>query len=127
MNSHIGMINARATISGIRGILNGSVGHLGRPGLVAVFINVTLNVILNDVPVSFPNVPRPIGLNLTNNPLIITVLVDHFNCRCGLVACAARDTGLVLHRVNVALFLTYMNVDTNSNFISAVIGGNNFT
>lgn len=125
VKSHIAVINDRLTIDRTRGMLNGSVGHLGRPGLVPVFLNVTLKYVLNDVPFVFPKVPRPIGLKLTKNPLVISVLVDHFNPRCGLVACAAVDTGLVVERVNVSLFLTYINLKTNSKFIRAVVRRNN--
>lgn len=124
VNSQIGVINDRLTMTRTRGVLNGSVGHLGRPGLVPVFLNVTLKYVLKDAPFLFPNVPRPMGLKLTKNPLVMSVLVDHFKPRCGLVACAAVDTGLVMHRVNVSLFLTYMKLKTNGKFVRAVVGRN---
>lgn len=121
MNSHIVMMNRRSTMRHMTNILNGRLGHLSAPGVMAVFMNVFLNVLLNDLPVTFPNVPAPLGLNLTNNPLMITVLVKHFNRGLRLIACAAVDTGLVLHRVNVILFLTDINVSTNTGFMRAII------
>lgn len=125
MNSHIVMMNRRSTMRHITDMLNGSLGHLSRPGVIAVFMNVFLNVLLNDLPVTFPNVPAPMGLNLTNNPLIITVLVNHFKCGLRLIACAAVDTGLVLHRVNVMLFLTDINVRTKTGFMRAIMRKSN--
>lgn len=125
MNSHMVIMNPRSTMRHITGLVNGSLGHLSRPGVIAVFINVFLNVFFNDLPVTFPNVPAPMGLNLTNNPLVMSVLVNHFKCGLGLIACAAVDTGLVLHRVNVTLFLTDIKVGTNTGFIGAIISKSN--
>lgn len=121
MNSHMVIMNRRSTMRHMTNMLNGRLGHLSAPGVMAVFIKVFLKVLLKDLPVTFPNVPAPIGLNLTNNPLMITVLVKHFNRGVRLIACAAVDTGLVLHRVNVILFLTDINVRTNRRFMRAMM------
>lgn len=119
------MINPRSTVRHITGLLNGRLHHLSRPGVMAVFINVLYNVLFKDLPVTVPNVPAPIGLNLTNNPLVVSVLVKHFKRGIGLMACAAVDTGLVLHRIKLILFLTDIKVGTNRGFIRVMIRNSN--
>lgn len=120
LNSHIAIINARLTVTRARGMLNGRVGHLGCPGLVPVFLNVVLNYVITGVPFFVPNVGRGLHLNLANNPLMMTVLVNCFNPGCGLIACGAVSTGLVLHRVNVYVFLTYIKLNANRRFVRAI-------
>ncbi len=121
VNSIIAIINPRRGIRHITRLLNGTRGQLSRPGVVAVFVNVFINVVFNRLPVTLPNVPITVGLNITKNPLIVTVLLKHCNRLVGLPACVSASTGLVLHSVNLSLFLTYMNVGTNNGFIRAVI------
>lgn len=116
INSHIVMMNPRRGMGHITRVVNGSMGHLSTPGVTAVFVNVVINVVFNSLPFTVPNVPIPLGLNVTNNPLVVTVLVNHFNCHVGLIACAAASTGVVLQRVKLMLFLTDIKVGTNTKF-----------
>lgn len=121
LNSQLAMIKRTGTVRGIRGMLNGTIGALGSPGLTTVFVNVMLKLVLNSVPVTVPNVDAPIGLNLTNKPVMMKVLVKYFNPHFRLVACAAQDTGLVLHNVKLSLCLTYLKLSTNTRFFRAIV------
>lgn len=120
LNSHLAMINRTTTVRGIRGILNGTIGDLGRPGLITMFVNVIVNLTLKTVPVSVPNVDTPIQLKLTKNPVVMNVLVKAFNPEVRVIACAAHDTGLVLHTLKLSLCLTYLKLSTNTRFFSAM-------
>lgn len=104
----------------IKGVLKSRVGQLGGPGLLTIFVNVSLKVLLKTLPVALPKVDAPIGLKVTKNPVVIKVLVNTFNPHFRLAACAAVDTGLVLHRLKVVVCLTKLKVSSNMRFFRAI-------
>lgn len=121
LNSHLAMMNRTTTVRGIRGMLKGAMGALGSPGLTSVFVNVVLKLVMKSVPVTVPNVDSPIGLKLTNKPVMVNVLVKTCKPHLRLIACAAHDTGLVLQNVNLSLCLTYLKLSTNTRFFRAIV------
>lgn len=60
-------------------------------------------------------------LNVTNNPVMVNVLVNTLNPEIRFVSCVAHDTKLVLHRLNLTLCLNYLNLSTNKRFFRAII------
>jgi putative transport protein len=103
--------------------LGNSEKHLLHPNLIAIFVGITLGVLIGSIPIFIPGMPEPLKLGLAGGPLIIAILIGRFGPHYKLVTYTTMSANLMLREVGISLFLACVGLGAGETFVDSIVGG----
>ncbi len=117
------VVGSKESIHSAAAFLGNQVSHLRHPNLIAIFVGITLGVLLGSIPIFIPGMPEPLKLGLAGGPLIIAILIGRFGPRYKLVTYTTMSANLMLREVGISLFLACVGLGAGETFIASIVGG----
>ena len=117
----VGPINA---IKRLAGIVGNRPKVLEQPNLAAIFLGITLGVLVGSIPLMVPGMPTPIKLGLAGGPLVISILLGRFGATLHLATYTTNAANLAVREIGISLFLASVGLTAGGTFVDSLVAGN---
>ena len=120
-------IGARLTIVGeansvntVGKILGDEIKRLNNPNLLAVFIGISLGMLLGALPITLPGMSTPVKLGIAGGPIIVGILMGAFGPRFHLTTYTTMSANLMLRQLGIIIYLAGLGIDSGAHFFETV-------
>lgn len=117
------VVGKAESIRKIQTMVGDSVKKLDEPNLMAIFLGISLGVILGSMPILFPGMPVPVKLGLAGGPLIVSILVSKFGPQLKLVTYTTSSANLLMRQVGICMFMAAVGLGAGKGFVDTVLQG----
>lgn len=113
----VGEANA---VNNVGKILGNEVKRLDNPNLLAIFVGLTLGVLLGAIPISLPGMTTPIKLGIAGGPIIVGILMGAFGPRFHLTTYTTQSANLMMRQFGIVIYLAGLGIDSGAHFFETV-------
>lgn len=100
--------------------LGNEVKHLEEPNMVAIFVGITLGLLLGSIPFNF-GLSYPVRLGLAGGPIIMGILIGSYGPRLHMVAYTTQSANLMLRSLGLSIYLACLGLDAGGEFLDVVM------
>ena len=101
-------------------ILGDEIKRLNNPNLLAVFIGISLGMLLGALPITLPGMSTPVKLGIAGGPIIVGILMGAFGPRFHLTTYTTMSANLMLRQLGIIIYLAGLGIDSGVHFFEAV-------
>ena len=113
----VGEANSVNTVGKILGDQN---KRLNNPNLLAVFIGISLGMLLGALPITLPGMSTPVKLGIAGGPIIVGILMGAFGPRFHLTTYTTMSANLMLRQLGIIIYLAGLGIDSGVHFFETV-------
>lgn len=97
------------------------VKQLRSPNLIAIFLGITLGLILGALPIPFPGMTLPIKLGIAGGPIIIGILMGAFGPRFKITTYTTQSANLLMREFGLVVYLACLGIGAGEHFFDTVL------
>ena len=101
-------------------ILGDEIKRLNNPNLLAVFIGISLGMLLGALPITLPGMSTPVKLGIAGGPIIVGILMGAFGPRFHLTTYTTMSANLMLRQLGIIIYLAGLGIDSGVHFFGTV-------
>ena len=101
-------------------ILGDEIKRLNNPNLLAVFIGISLGMLLGALPITLPGMSTPVKLGIAGGPIIVGILMGAFGPRFHLTTYTTMSANLMLPQLGIIIYLAGLGIDSGVHFFETV-------
>ena len=101
-------------------ILGDEIKRLNNPHLLAVFIGISLGMLLGALPITLPGMSTPVKLGIAGGPIIVGILMGAFGPRFHLTTYTTMSANLMLRQLGIIIYLAGLGIDSGVHFFETV-------
>ena len=101
-------------------ILGDEIKRLNNPNLLAVFIGISLGMLLGALPITLPGMSTPVKLGIAGGPIIVGILMGAFGPRFHLTTYTTMSAILMLRQLGIIIYLAGLGIDSGVHFFETV-------
>lgn len=101
-------------------ILGDEIKRLNNPNLFAVFIGISLGMLLGALPITLPGMSTPVKLGIAGGPIIVGILMGAFGPRFHLTTYTTMSANLMLRQLGIIIYLAGLGIDSGVHFFETV-------
>ena len=101
-------------------ILGDEIKRLNNPNLLAVFIGISLGMLLGALPITLPGMSTPVKLGIAGRPIIVGILMGAFGPRFHLTTYTTMSANLMLRQLGIIIYLAGLGIDSGVHFFETV-------
>lgn len=101
-------------------ILGDEIKRLNNPNLLAVFIGISLGMLLGALPITLPGMSTPVKLGIAGGPIIVGILMGAFGPRFHLTTYTTMSANLMLRQLGIIIYLAGLGIDSGVHFFETV-------
>lgn len=101
-------------------ILGDEIKRLNNPNLLAVFIGISLGMLLGALPITLPGMSTPVKLGIAGGPIIVGILMGAFGPRFYLTTYTTMSANLMLRQLGIIIYLAGLGIDSGVHFFETV-------
>ena len=101
-------------------ILGDEIKRLNNPNLLAVFIGISLGMLLGALPITLPGMSTPVKLGIAGGPIIVGILMGAFGPRFHLTTYTTMIANLMLRQLGIIIYLAGLGIDSGVHFFETV-------
>ena len=101
-------------------ILGDEIKRLKNPNLLAVFIGISLGMVLGALPITLPGISTPVKLGIAGGPIIVGILMGAFGPRLHLTTYTTMSANLMLRQLGIIIYLAGLGIDSGAHFFETV-------
>ncbi len=108
------------SINTVGKILGDEIKRLNNPNLLAVFIGISLGMLLGALPITLPGMSTPVKLGIAGGPIIVGILMGAFGPRFHLTTYTTMSANLMLRQLGIIIYLAGLGIDSGVHFFETV-------
>ena len=101
-------------------ILGDEIKRLNNPNLLALFIGISLGMLLGALPITLPGMSTPVKLGIAGGPIIVGILMGAFGPRFHLTTYTTMSANLMLRQLGIIIYLAGLGIDSGVHFFETV-------
>ena len=101
-------------------ILGDEIKRLNNPNLLAVFIGISLGMLLGALPITLPGMSTPVKLGIAGGPIIVGILMGAFGPRFHLTTYTTMSANLMLRQLGIIIYFAGLGIDSGVHFFETV-------
>ena len=101
-------------------ILGDELKRLDNPNLLAIFVGLTLGVLIGAIPIAIPGMSTPIKLGIAGGPIIVGILMGAFGPRFHLTTYTTQSANLMMRQFGIVIYLAGLGIDSGAHFFETV-------
>ena len=113
----VGEANA---VNNVSKILGDQLKRLREPNLLAIFVGLTLGVIIGSIPLAVPGMNTPIKLGVAGGPIIVGILMGAFGPRIHLTTYTTQSANLMMRQFGITIYLAGLGISSGQHFFETV-------
>lgn len=114
------VVGEATAIANVGKILGDEVTRLDHPNLLAVFVGISLGVLLGSIPIALPGISMPVRLGIAGGPIIVGILMGAFGPRFHLTTYTTQSANLMLRQFGIIIYLAGLGLDAGGHFFETV-------
>ena len=114
------IVGEKNAVNNVGKILGDEIKRLDNPNLLAVFIGISLGVLLGSLPIMLPGMTTPIKLGIAGGPIIVGILMGAFGPRFHLTTYTTMSANLMLRQLGIVIYLAGLGIDSGAHFFETV-------
>lgn len=114
------IVGEKNAVNNVGKILGDEIKRLDNPNLLAVFIGISLGVLLGSLPIMLPGMNTPIKLGIAGGPIIVGILMGAFGPRFHLTTYTTMSANLMLRQLGIVIYLAGLGIDSGAHFFETV-------
>ncbi|MDH6358605.1 putative transporter [Parabacteroides sp. PF5-9] len=114
------IVGEATAVNNVGKILGDEVKRLTHPNLLAVFIGISLGVLLGAIPISLPGISMPVKLGIAGGPIIVGILMGAYGPRLHLTTYTTQSANLMLRQLGIVIYLAGLGIDSGAHFFETV-------
>lgn len=114
------IVGEKNAVNNVGKILGDELKRLDNPNLLAVFIGISLGVLLGSLPIMLPGMTTPIKLGIAGGPIIVGILMGAFGPRFHLTTYTTMSANLMLRQLGIVIYLAGLGIDSGAHFFETV-------
>lgn len=114
------VVGEENSIKNVERILGDQIKRLREPNLLAIFIGLTLGVVLGSIPIPIPGMSTPIKLGIAGGPIIVGILMGAFGPRIHLTTYTTQSANLMVRQLGIVIYLAGLGLDSGAHFFETV-------
>lgn len=115
------VVGEAKAVENVEKVLGNTATALRDPNMAAIFIGLTLGLLLGSVPIALPGVSTPVRLGLAGGPIVVGIIISRFGPRFGLVTYTTRSANLMLRGIGLSLYLACLGLDAGAQFLDTIM------
>ena len=115
------VVGEAKAVENVEKVLGNTATALRDPNMAAIFIGLTLGLLLGSVPIAIPGVSTPVKLGLAGGPIVVGIIIRRFGPRFGLVTYTTRSANLMLRGIGLSLYLACLGLDAGAHFLDTIM------
>jgi len=117
------VVGEKASVDNVAKILGNEMERLRNPNLIAIFIGITLGLILGVIPFPFPGISVPIQLGIAGGPIIIGIFMGAFGPRFHITTYTTQSANRMLRQLGLVMYLACLGLDAGEHFFETILQG----
>ena len=113
----VGEANA---VNNVSKILGDQLKRLREPNLLAIFVGLTLGVVIGSIPLAIPGMNTPIKLGVAGGPIIVGILMGAFGPRIHLTTYTTQSVNLMMRQFGITIYLAGLGISSGQHFFETV-------
>lgn len=114
------IVGEKNAVNNVGKILGDEIKRLDNPNLLAVFIGISLGVLLGSLPIMLPGMTTPVKLGIAGGPIIVGILMGAFGPRFHLTTYTTMSANLMLRQLGIVIYLAGLGIDSGAHFFETV-------
>ncbi|MCD7977148.1 MAG: putative transporter [Tannerellaceae bacterium] len=123
MGDRLTIVGEANAVKAVGTILGDEVKRLTAPNLFAIFLGISLGVLLGVLPISVPGLTMPLKLGIAGGPIIIGILMGAFGPRFHLTTYTTQSANLMMRQFGIVIYLAGLGIDAGAHFFETVFQG----
>lgn len=115
------VVGEAKAVENVEKVLGNTATALRDPNMAAIFIGLTLGLLLGSVPIAIPGVSTPVKLGLAGGPIVVGIIISRFGPRFGLVTYTTRSANLMLRGIGLSLYPACLGLDAGAHFLDTIM------
>ena len=108
------------SVNNVGKILGDELKRLDNPNLLAIFVGLTLGVLIGAIPIAIPGMSTPIKLGIAGGPIIVGILMGAFGPRFHLTTYTTQSANLMMRQFGIVIYLAGLGIDSGAHFFETV-------
>lgn len=117
------IVGEHVAIDNVSKILGNEVKRLTNPNLIAIFVGVTLGLLLGAIPITIPGISVPIKLGIAGGPIIVGIMMGAFGANFHIATYTTQSANLMLRQLGLVVYLACLGLDSGAHFFETVVQG----
>lgn len=123
LGDRLTVVGSASDVSKVEQLVGNAVHRLDAPQLFAIFLGISLGILVGTIPIMLPGIPVPVKLGLAGGPLIISILLSRFGPQMHLVTYSTSSVKQLLREMGICLFMASVGLAAGQGFADTVIHG----
>lgn len=120
MGDRLTVVGEKTAVHNVEKVLGNAVQSLNEPNLIAIFLGITLGLVLGAIPISIPGISLPVKLGLAGGPIIVGILIGTFGPRIHMITYTTHSANLMLRALGLSTYLACLGLDAGAHFFATV-------
>lgn len=114
------IVGEENSVNNVGKILGNEMKRLDNPNLLAIFVGLTLGVLIGAIPIFLPGMDTPIKLGVAGGPIIVGILMGAFGPRIHLTTYTTQSANLMMRQFGIVIYLAGLGIDSGAHFFETV-------
>lgn len=120
MGDKLTIVGEANSVNNVGKILGDEIKRLREPNILAIFIGLTLGVVIGSIPISMPGMSMPIKLGIAGGPIIVGILMGAFGPRLHLTTYTTQSANLMVRQLGIVVYLAGLGLESGAHFFETV-------
>ena len=120
MGDKLTIVGEANSVNNVGKILGDQMKRLDNPNLLAIFIGLTLGVLIGSIPIHIPGMTTPIKLGIAGGPIIVGIMMGAFGPRFHLTTYTTQSANLMMRQFGIVIYLAGLGIDAGAHFFETV-------
>ena len=120
IGDRLSIVGEANSVNTVGKILGDEIKRLNNPNLLAVFIGISLGMLLGALPITLPGMSTPVKLGIAGGPIIVGILMGAFGPRFHLTTYTTMSANLMLRQLGIIIYLAGLGIDSGVHFFETV-------
>ncbi len=120
IGDHLTIVGEANSVNMVGKLLGNEIKRLDNPNLLAIFVGISLGMLLGALPITIPGISTPVKLGIAGGPIIVGILMGAFGPRFHLTTYTTMSANLMLRQLGITIYLAGLGVDSGAHFFETI-------
>jgi AspT/YidE/YbjL antiporter-like protein len=116
----LSIVGEATAVNNVGKILGDEMKRLESPNLFAIFIGISLGVLLGILPITIPGMSMPVKLGIAGGPMIVGILVGAFGPRFRVTTYTTQSANLMMRQFGITIYLAGLGIASGAQFFETI-------
>ncbi len=114
------VVGEKASIDIVSKLLGNEIKRLKSPNLIALFVGITLGLLLGVLPIPLPGMQFPVRLGIAGGPIVVGILMGAFGHRFHFATYTTQSANLLMRQFGLTIYLACLGLNSGAHFFETV-------